>query len=179
MEAQREKELIQQVLQGDTAAFAFLVNTHKDRVFNLVLRMVRQSPWAEELTQDVFVKVYQQLAQFKHNARFSTWLFRIAYNTAVSALRKNQLPTQTINEALYHIEEDKQDEKETLMLLLEKAITQLPAEEAALIILFYNDNKSIDEMAIITGLSKTNVKVKLHRTRLKLKMMMEDSINKK
>ena len=173
MEAQREQELIQEVLQGNTAAFALLVDIHKDRVFNLVLRVVQQRVWAEELCQDVFIKAYQQLAQFKHKARFSTWLFRIAYNTAVSALRKQQLPTQHINEALTHIEEEHQGEKEALLLLLEKAIDQLPAEEAALITLCYNEDKTIEEMALITGLSKVNIKVRLHRTRLKLKMMIE------
>ena len=174
MEAEREKELIQQVLQGDTAAFALLVDAHKDHVFNLVVRVVQQRAWAEELCQDVFIKAYQQLAKFKQNARLSTWLFRIAYNTAVSALRKAQLPTYEMNENHRQIEEENvQDEKEALLLSLQNAIAQLSAEESALITLFYNEDKSVEEIAHITRLSVANIKVKLHRTRLKLKMIME------
>jgi len=173
MEAEREKELIQQVLQGNTAAFALLVDAHKDHVFNLVARVVRQQVWAEELCQDVFVKAYQQLAQFKHHARLSTWLFRIAYNTAISALRKAQLPTCAMNENHTQIEDEHTYEKEALLLSLQKAIAQLPAEESALITLFYNEDKSIEEIAHISRLSVANIKVKLHRTRLKLKIIME------
>ncbi|MCL2097500.1 MAG: RNA polymerase sigma factor [Bacteroidales bacterium] len=178
MKAQGEKELIQQVLQGDTSAFALLVDAHKDRVFNLVFRVIRQRAWAEELCQDVFIKVYQQLAQFKHKARFSTWLFRIAYNTAISALRKHQLSVHSINESHSYVEEDNQGEKEALISLLEKAIAQLSTEEAALITLCYTEEKTIEEIAQITGLSKANVKVKLHRVRVKLKMIIERSTNK-
>jgi len=173
MEAQREKELIQQVLQGKADAFTPLVDAYKDHVFNLVVRMVRQGALAEELCQDVFIKAYQQLAQFKQQARFSTWLFRIAYNTAVSALRKRQINTHSINENLTYIEDENREEKERLLLLLQRTMEQLPAEEAALITLCYNEDKSIEEIAQITGLSRANVKVKLHRTRLKLKTMME------
>ena len=175
MEAQREKELIQQVLQGNTKAFTPLVDAHKNQVFNLVVRMVQQRTLAEELSQDVFVKAYQQLTQFKHKARFSTWLFRIAYNTAVSALRKRQVNTQTINEAHTHIEDENREEKKTLLLLLQKAMEQLPAEEAALITLCYNEGKSIEEIAQITGLSRANIKVKLHRIRVKLKTIVENN----
>jgi RNA polymerase sigma-70 factor (ECF subfamily) len=104
----------------------------------------------------------------------STWLFRIAYNTAVSALRKAQLPTYEMNENHRQIEEDDtRDEKEALLLSLQNAIAQLSAEESALITLFYNEDKSVEEIAHITRLSVANIKVKLHRTRLKLKMIME------
>jgi RNA polymerase sigma-70 factor (ECF subfamily) len=174
MEAEREKELIQQVLQGNTAAFALLADTHKDHVFNLIIRVVRQRALAEELCQDVFIKAYRQLGQFKYNARLSTWLFRIAYNTAISALRKTQLPTCKMDENHALIEEEStQEAKEALLVLLQKAINQLPAKEAALITLFYNEDKSLEEIAQVTRLSVVNVKVRLHRIRLKLKMIME------
>lgn len=173
MEAQREKQLIEQVLQGDTRAFALLVDTHKDHVFTLVLRIVHRREWAEEVAQDVFLKAYRQLHRFKQEARFSTWLFRIAYNTAVSELRKRQLPVQEINEHSLHVaDENEQEGREQQLRQLQQAVERLPAEEAALITLFYMEDKSIEDICHITGLGVSNVKVKLHRVRQKLKEMV-------
>ncbi len=175
MEKQCEKQLIEQVLQGDTRAFALLTDAHKDHVFTLVLRIVRRREWAEEIAQDVFLKAYLELHKFKQEARLSTWLFRIAYNTAISALRKRQLPVQDLPEQNLHIaDEHEYEEREELFRQLHRAVERLPAEEAVLITLFYTENKSIEDICRITGLSISNTKVKLHRTRQKLKELMKN-----
>ncbi len=174
MEVQHEKQVIAQVLGGDTKAFALLVEAHKDHVFNLVLRIVHQREWAEEIAQDVFLKAFQELHRFKQEARFSTWLFRIAYNTAISALRKRQLPVQELQEQqLYVSDEEHYEEREQQFRQLQQAIGQLPAEEAALVTLFYTENKSVEEAAQVLGWSPGNTKVRLHRTRQKLKEMIK------
>ncbi len=174
MEIQREKQLIRQVLQGDTRAFAVLIDAHKDHVFNLVLRIVRRREWAEEISQDVFLKAFQELHKFKQEARFSTWLFRIAYNMSISELRKRQLPVQDFNENSVQVaDESTHEERETQFRQLHQALDLLPAEERALITLFYTENKSIEDICNVTGFSISNVKVKLHRARQKLKEMVK------
>lgn len=76
---------------GDRAAFAALVKRHKTSVYNFVLRQVRSPAVAEDLTQDVFVRVVQAAAEFRHSARFSTWVYTIARNLCIDQLRKAQL----------------------------------------------------------------------------------------
>ena len=76
---------------GDRAAFTLLVKRHKTAVYNFVLRQVRSPAVAEDLAQDVFVRVVQAAAEFRHSARFSTWIYTIARNLCIDQLRKSQL----------------------------------------------------------------------------------------
>ena len=172
MNTSKEKEYISRTLQGEQQAFAALVGLYKDRVFALALRITQQRELAEETTQDIFVKVYQHLASFKENAAFSTWLYRIAYNTAISAIRKRKITGQPLNETfLLSLKDDSDDNKteELIINTLNELVNALPAEDAALITLFYHDDKSMEEIGQITGQSQANVKVKIHRIRNKLR----------
>ena len=78
------------VIQGDTEAFALLVNKYKDMVFTLALKMIHHREEAEEVAQDVFLKIFKALPKFKQKAKFSTWMYRIAYNECISRLRKKK-----------------------------------------------------------------------------------------
>ena len=130
---------------------------------------------AEELAQDVFMKVFKHLSSFKGECSFSTWIYRIAYNTAISETRKkrheflaieesviNNVSEQEVAEAL-----DRTDSSDQIQML-DAALAQLPPDERAIILLFYMKEKTIDEVATITGLTASNIKVKLHRIRKKL-----------
>jgi RNA polymerase sigma-70 factor (ECF subfamily) len=178
MDALLEKTYIERALHGDAAAFAALVNRHKDHVFTLLLRMVRQRELAEELTQDVFLKAFRHLPVFRRQAKFSTWLYRIAYNTAISEERKRKLPIDQLDENILQARSDETPpDNEHLLMLLQAAVERLPAEEAALITLFYTENKSVGEISKITGWSQTNVKVKIHRVRRKLREQLKGEWN--
>lgn len=83
-----DEVLMMRFQAGDKAAFASLVRRHKTAIFNFILRLVRSAPAAEDLVQDVFVKVVQSAADFKHESRFSTWAYAIARNIAIDHLRK-------------------------------------------------------------------------------------------
>jgi RNA polymerase sigma factor (sigma-70 family) len=83
-----DEEIIQQVLHGNTAAFAVLVQRYQSLVFTIALRIVARREEAEETAQDVFMRVYNNLANFKGDARFSSWLYRIAHNTALNKLKR-------------------------------------------------------------------------------------------
>lgn len=85
-----DQHYINLVLKGDTNAFAVLVDRYKDLVYTLSLRMIKNREEAEELSQDTFIKVYRSLGKFKGESKFSTWLYKVAYNTCLDRLKKNK-----------------------------------------------------------------------------------------
>lgn len=166
---------VQSVLAGNTAAFAVLVNRHKEMAFNIALKIVRHREDAEEIAQDAFVKVYQSLRSFKGDSKFSTWLYRIVYNAAISHTRKRHqdfvpiddrvMGDTTEDEILEDLDRMDSDQQ---AVMVNKAIDRLPPDDSALVTLFYMEENSIEDISQITGLSVSNVKVKLHRIRKKL-----------
>ena len=166
---------IEKVLKGDVSSYEFLVRKHKNLVFSSIVKILNNREDAEEIAQDVFLKAYQSLTTFKKEAKFSTWLYRIAYNAAISKTRKKKMEmtglddtfisnytTDEIHQGVGHLEEDDRH------LMLEKALKRLPEEDHLLITLFYKNDHSIEDITYITGLTESNVKVKLHRIRKRL-----------
>ena len=94
---QTDTEIINRVLKGDQSAFALLVETYKNYVFTLVLRFTENREDAEEIAQDVFVKAYRSLADFRGDSKFSTWLFTITRTTCLSFLRKKKLDIRSLD----------------------------------------------------------------------------------
>jgi len=175
MKFQDDSDYIGRVLSGDVAAYASLVAKHKNLVFSIVLKIVSNREDAEEISQDVFLKAYQSLNSFEGKSKFSTWLYRIAYNAAVSKTRKKKVEMVAIEETVITnystdgIGRNMNDlEENDRQLILEKALLRLPEEDNLLITLFYKNENSIDDISGITGLSVSNVKVRLHRIRKKL-----------
>ncbi|MDR2362069.1 MAG: sigma-70 family RNA polymerase sigma factor [Prevotellaceae bacterium] len=169
-----EKNCIDRALRGDHTAFAALVDAYKDHVYTLVLRIVRQREQAEELAQDVFLKAFKHLSSFKRKAKFSTWIYRIAYNAAISATRKKALPEYPIAETTLSVPEEDDGATERQLQALNTAVGQLPPSETALITLFYIEDRSVEEISDIMGLTLSNVKVRLHRTRHKLRKQLTE-----
>ena len=165
---------IEKVLNGEPASYAPLVERYKDMAYNISLRIVRRPEDAEEITQDAFVKAYRSLKGFKGDAKFSTWLYRIVYNSSVSHIRRKQRVDLADSESMDRLriadpaEESDQQNDELMVTALKRATDSLPAEEQTMITLYYYDDRSIDEIAGIMNLSVSNVKVKLFRTRKKL-----------
>lgn len=166
---------IDQVLNGDTAAYAHLVNKHKDFVFTIVFRIIRHREDAEEVAQDVFVKVYQKLRSFQKASRFTTWLYRIAYNEAISKIRKPRMDTTVLEgDHIENLVDEKLQEEilgldeEEQKMFIQKAINSLNEQESTILTLFYFEETPVGEISEITGFSQSNVKVKLHRIRKKL-----------
>jgi len=166
---------VQRVLAGNTAAFAVLVEKHSDMAFTIANKIVRSREDAEEIAQDAFVKAYQSLRSFKGDSKFSTWLYRIVYNAAIShTRRKKQDFTQLDERVVSDTTEDEIFENldmldaELQSKLVNEAINNLPADESAIVTLFYLKENTIDDISQITGLSVSNVKVKLFRIRKKL-----------
>lgn len=176
--------IINQVISGNTGLFSVLVEKYKDMVFTLVVKIVRNREEAEEVAQDTFLKAYHHLGSFKNESRFSTWLFRIAYNTAISRTRKKTLITSVIDDNIvenYSVDSVRENFESIditeRITILKDVIAFLPKEEQFLIQLFYFNKQSIEEICNISGLTESNVKVKLHRIRRKLYNSMQDRIN--
>jgi len=166
---------IEKVLSGDHKSFAYLIDKHKDLVYTIAMRIVRNREDAEEVAQDVFLKAFQSLNTFKKESKFSTWLYRIVYNTSISRIRKKKLETSGIDQQLiqnYTLDEifeninaiDKNEQK----IILKQLFDKLNPEESTLITLFYYKEMSTDEIAEVSNLSQSNVKVKLFRIRNKM-----------
>jgi RNA polymerase sigma-70 factor (ECF subfamily) len=164
---------IQRVKAGDSQAFSGIVTAYQKIVFTIVVKIVGNREDAEDITQEVFIKVFKSLSQFKEESEFSTWLYRVAYNTTISELRKRKLNFTSIEEELYNVDETFIDETETdvaeiKLQHLDCALKKLPPNEIFLVTLYYLEDQSIENISKISNLSVSNVKVKLHRIRKKL-----------
>ncbi len=166
------QSLIADILTGDRQKYAVLVNQYRHLVFSLCLKMLKNQEDAEEVAQDTFVKAFQQLKSFRGEAKFSTWLFKIAYFSSINFLRKRKrlrtesLKTTETNGEDYSIFMELAEEERKYYLDL--AFTYLTPVERGTISLYYFDENSMEEVAQITGQSLSNTKVIVHRTRKKL-----------
>ena len=164
---------IQRVKAGDIRAFSAIVSNYQKMVFTIVLKIVENREDAEDIMQEIFVKVYKSLHQFKEESEFSTWLYRIAYNTTISELRKRKLTYISINDNLDTVNEmftdgEEFDLKEINLQYLDEALKKLSPDEIFLVTLYYYKEQSIEAISKISNLSVANVKVKLHRIRRKI-----------
>ena len=174
-------DLIQLVLAGNQPVYAQLVEKYKNFVFTIVLRYVKGREDAEEVSQDVFIKAYRSLADFKGASKFSTWLYTITTTTSLSFLRKKQLEVHSLdNEKAFAAADNidggmsaNQIEQKSKVQMVNQAITLLSADDAQVITLFYKGEQTLEEIAKIMGKEPNAVKVQLHRARTRLKEKME------
>ena len=179
-----DRELVSRTLGGDDTAFEYLFNRYRDAIHRLFVQRLGGTNDADDLLQNTFLKAWTNIAYFRAEARLSTWLYRIAYNTAVSHARRTRPKHCGIDErrlaALPDSEADRLEEwaeKQERLDALNRAVERLDPEERALVTLFYYEDRSVGECAAITELSEGNVKVRLHRIRKKLYVLVNDEMN--
>ena len=168
---------------NDPAAFEGLINKHKTMAFNIALRITGSREDAEEVAQDAFVKVYHSLSGFKGDSKFTTWFYRVVYNMAISKTRKKSLIEGSVDEDGF-IEPAGEEAFETTLKLREndrkkfvsEAIATLDPADQLLITLYYMDEQSVEDIASITGLSASNIKVKLFRCRKRLHDVLKKNL---
>jgi len=173
--------IIAKVKQGDMVAFNALIDEYKAMAFTLALKLMKNREDAEEVAQDAFVKAYKNINQFEGKSKFSTWLYTIVYNTALTRLRKKQLDMQDIDshsvEGLSNYSESDAEwrrlQKDERSSYIKQALEGLVSEDQVVITLFYLDENSIAEICEITGWELSNVKVRLHRARKRLLAELE------
>lgn len=176
---EQERNIIRCVLGGDSEAFGILMDWYAPRVFSLVVKISQQDADAEEITQDVMLKAYRKLDTFDGRSAFSTWLYRIAYNEALSFARRANRKEVTVDEADLRAVSDAGVESlldtpgdDPRLKALPEALEMLSADERSVITLFYYEEMSLKDVAEVTGLTLANVKVKLSRTRKKLYVLI-------
>jgi len=178
------KVYIDIILNGDTNAFSILVDLYKDLVYTLAIRMVKHKEEAEEITQDTFIKAYKSLHRFKGDSKFSTWIYRVAYNTCLDVIKKNKklqsnVPINEYTEREVKAIDNALDimEVKERSVVIKNCIEKLPSEDAFLMTLYYYEELSLDEIADVTGLKANNVKVKLFRSRKKLATILKKELD--
>lgn len=178
-----DQHYIDKILQGETNAFAVLVDRYKDMIFTLALKMIKNREEAEEVAQDTFIKVFNSLIKFKGDSKFSTWIYKIAYNTCLDRLKKNKKEEsnisidefsahliKTMDNALSALED--KERKQTI----QNCLNLLPSEENFLLTLFYFEDQSLEEIGKIMSINANNVKVKLFRSRQKLAVILKKQL---
>jgi len=178
-----DEDYIEKTLKGDANAFAFLIDKYKDMVFTLAIKMVKSREEAEEVSQDAFLKAYKYLPNFKGDSKFSTWLYKIAYNASLDAIKKKKSEYNTISideitiNYIASVETvlDEIERKERVEIIND-CLEQLEEEEKAILLFFYFKELSLKEIIEITSLSEANVKVKLHRARKKLLSIVKNTV---
>ena len=169
---------IEKVINGESKYFSFIVEKYQDIVFSIALKVLKNREDAEEMAQESFIKVYKSLNTFKGTAKFSTWLFRITYNTCISHVRKKKqhfVSTDDV-EIAHDADEFNLDgiPEENRAKYIKIAMEKLPEEEYTLVLLYYFEDQSIEEISKVTNLTATNAKVKLFRARKKLYTILND-----
>lgn len=176
-----DMDIIARVLKGDHKAYSILVERYQNYVFTLVLRYIKSREDAEEVAQDVFVKAYRSLADYKGTAKFSTWLYTVVTTTSITFLRKKKLEIHSLdNEKVFEVADNRdsgmganQIEQKSRIQMVNEAINMLSPDDAQIITLFYKGEQTLEEIAQIVGKEPNTVKVQLHRARTRLKEKMQ------
>ena len=174
-----DKDLIAEVLEGSAESFEPLVVKYQSRIFALARRYARREDEVEDIEQTVFLKAYSKLSSYRGDAPFEHWLMRTATYTCYDFLRKHQRNrewnasdlSEEENDWFENIGEESTEEtnREAASTLVHKLLEGLKPEDRHIITLLELEHQTVKEIAELTGLSESNVKVKAHRAREKMR----------
>jgi RNA polymerase sigma factor (sigma-70 family) len=176
-----DQEIIDSVRKGNDSDYSIIVNRYKNKAFSMLKRMLKNEFESEEVLQDCFLKVYNSLNTFKGEAKFSTWFYRIVYNTALTRLSSQKRKTETEMTSVedhFNLESEYRSdeiEKKDVNQLIHDTISKLPERYSAVITMFYLNEMRIEEISEVMGISVSNVKVMLHRSRNSLRDLILNS----
>lgn len=177
-----DQHYINQIIEGNSNAFAVLVDRYKGFVFTLAYKMMKDREEAEEVAQDTFLKVYKSLNKYKGESKFSTWIYKITYNTCLDRLKKkkeknvvyiedfSERELKAIENILDAIDEKDRNQK------IQDCLHLLLSEEAFLLTLYYFDDQSIEEISKVMDTNANNIKIKLFRARKKIASILKQQL---
>jgi RNA polymerase sigma-70 factor (ECF subfamily) len=182
-----ERTLLRRLRDRDERAFRELVETHRDRVFNITYRMLGDRAEAEDVAQEVFISVFKTIDTFREEAKFSTWLYRVTVNHCKNRIkylaRRHDRDRDELDETSHetngaagvprHVQPDRALEGAQLEVLLQEAIAHLDDDQRVVVVLRDVEDLSIEEICDITGLPDGTVKSRLHRARLVLRKRLQ------
>ena len=173
---------------GEESAFAELLRRYRVPVFNLCLRMLKNRDDAEDVAQDVFIKVFAMLDRYDERYAFRSWIFKIAANQSIDFIRKHRIKLLSLDEPVHYggeeIERQFPDERPTpaddleqkqLGTLLREITDELPPHYRSMIVLRHQEQLSYEEIASIMDLPLGTVKARIHRARA----MMKDKLQRR
>ena len=169
METPTDMEIVRRVQAGDAEAFGELVNRYSGRIYALALAMVRDAQRAEDVTQETFIRAYEHLGGFRGASAFATWLYR-----AVGECRRRAYDRIDAESCAVAEESSAGRFDEETVVRMRRALERLRPDERVLVALFYEEERSLAEIAQIMNLTLSNVKVRLHRLRGRLRHYMEE-----
>ena len=179
MEAGNERELVERCRRGDEGAFQELVDRYKDLVFALIARTVQDRSQAEDLAQDVFLRVHRGLPYFRGEARLSTWIYRIVANVCVYD-HSRPAPALSLDDERRRTRtpsaSDRQFGDLELRDRLEKAIARLPSNYRLVVAAHYLEGVQYEDLAEALALPLGTVKTQLHRAKQQLRRMLETDL---
>lgn len=171
-------EIIDSVLKGNQGDFALLIDRYKDKAFSLLKRLLKNEMDAEDALQDSFLKAFNSLSSFRKDSKFSTWFYRITYNTGLTMVaskkRKIEQEMSSIDEHfdLGYYDNEIYSATTNAREYILKMFDKLPIKNALVITLFYIDDMSLKEISEVMDISLVNVKVLLHRSRNSLRDLL-------
>ena len=167
-----DNELVLNTLSGNVRAFEMLVTRYQKKIYHMVLRMVGNTETAQDLTQDIFVKVYENLGRFNQKYRFFSWIYRISMNETLNYLKKT--PRFSSVDDLPHLpsEEDSAPIRERQLEMVSAGLRKLPAEYSSLLTLKYFGNLSYEEMAEVREIPVGKVRSRLFTAREQLRLVL-------
>lgn len=174
-----DDQAIESVKKGNQADYSILIDRYKNKAFSLLKGMLKNEMEAEEVLQDCFVKAFYALNEFRQDAKFSTWFYKIVYNTALSKLssRKRKIESEMSSvDDHYDLELEGSDNFSELndrSVFIKEILIKLPQKYCAVLNMFYLEGLSCDEIAEVMEASVSNVKVLLHRSRNAFKDYIE------
>ena len=186
-----ENKLVNKAVKGDNSAFEALMEKHMGIIYNIALRMAANQDDAEDMTQEIMIKIFRSLGSFKGNSKFSTWIYRVAVNTCLDELKKKKNKKHLSLDAeisgddgenQIEIKDDspspeKIAEQNELRDMVAAAVKLLSDEHRAVIVLRDIRGMSYSEIAGILGCSDGTVKSRISRARAQLKMILEKEYN--
>ena len=174
-----ENSRIDRILAGEQHLYAEMVDKYKSYAYTIAQKILQNRPESEEATQDAFIKAFHHLAGFNREAKFSTWLYRIVFNTAISYKRKRRQQFQSIENTFieYRGEAEGMLEKTDRKKYLNLALEKLNEADRTALTLFYLQEFSLEEIAEITGMQANTAKVRIHRARQRLADELKNILN--
>ena len=175
MEGWTDDEVVARVLAGETALYEIIMRRYNQRLYRVVISILRDSDETQDVMQEAYVRAYQHLSQFEGRAAFSTWLTRIAVHEALARLKKRErmqpfdsdfdMREISVNPATPALDPEQVASKAELSGMLEEAVLALPEQYRSVLMMRDVEEMSTSETAAALSLSEENVKVRLHRGR--------------
>jgi RNA polymerase sigma-70 factor (ECF subfamily) len=177
-----DAELIEAALTGDRTAFEGLVLRYQDRLYAAMVQVVGSADEAEDVVQDAFVRAFLKLDTFQNNSQFFTWLYRIAFNSALSRMRRRKTTT-SLDQAREAVGDEPVDQfagpderllQQERVQMVQKALAQLSPDHRAILVLREMEDHAYEQIAEILNISIGTVRSRLSRARSQLKTVLEE-----